>query len=171
MSEPATAPQAVLLQCFERVGEVVHDVVDRLTEEQAQARPTEDANPIGWLLWHLARVQDVQLAHLAGTDDVYPAFADAFTGGEGGQGGFGFGMTSEQVGAFRASPVSALADYYDAVAARTTEILPGLTDLDRVIDDSYDPPVTVAARLVSTVVDVLQHAGQAAYVKGIVSRA
>lgn len=163
-------PNEVFLQCFERVGEVVRDVVDGLSEEQALMRLSEDANPIGWLVWHLARVQDVQLAHLAGTDDAYPAYAKAFSGDEAGHAGFGFGMTSEEVGAFRASPVSALTDYYDAVAERTVAIVRGLETLDRVVDDSYDPPVTVAARLTSTLVDVLQHAGQAAYVKGAVSR-
>lgn len=166
MTDPT--PQQMFLLCFERVGEVVQQVVDGLTEEQALARIDLDANPVGWLLWHLARVQDAQLAQLAERDEVYPAYAQAFHGdGD----GIGYGMTREQVGAFRVSPVSALADYYDAVADRTTEILPGLTDLDRVVDDSYHPPVTVAARLTSTIVDVLQHAGQAAYAKGIVTRA
>ncbi len=158
-------PHDVYLLAFERVGEVVHQVADGLTAEQAVARIDPDANPIGWLLWHLARAEDLQLAHLAGCDEVYPAYAERFTGDE----GIGYQMSSEQVGAFRAESASALTDYYDAVAAQTKKIVPGLTDLDRVVDDSYDPPVTVAARLTSVIADVLQHAGQAAYVKGIVT--
>jgi hypothetical protein len=39
-----------------------------------------------------------------------------------------------------------------------------------VVDTSWDPPVTLAVRLVSVVSDDLQHAGQAAYVKGVVQR-
>ncbi len=159
-------PHEVYLQAFERVGEVVHQVAEGLTDEQALARVDPDANPIGWLLWHLARAEDLQLAQLAGRDEVYPAYAQRFTGDE----GLGYGMSSEQVGVFRAGSVSALTDYYDAVAAQTREIVPGLADLDRVVDDSYDPPVTVAARLTSVIADVLQHAGQAAYVKGVLTR-
>jgi hypothetical protein len=43
-------------------------------------------------------------------------------------------------------------------------------DLDRVIDESWDPPVTLGVRLVSVVGDDQHHAGQAAFVRGIVLR-
>ena len=43
-------------------------------------------------------------------------------------------------------------------------------DLDRIVDERWDPPVTLAVRLVSVVDDCLQHAGQAAYARGILSR-
>jgi len=62
-----------------------------------------------------------------------------------------------------------LAEYLRAVHERTTSYLATLTadDLDRVIDTRWDPPVTLAVRLVSVVSDDLQHAGQAAYVRGL----
>jgi hypothetical protein len=40
-------------------------------------------------------------------------------------------------------------------------------DLDRVVDRRWDPPVTLGVRLVSVADDSLQHAGQAAYVRGL----
>jgi hypothetical protein len=40
---------------------------------------------------------------------------------------------------------------------------------DRVVDDSYDPPVTEGVRWLSIVSDCLQHLGQAAYVRGLSS--
>jgi hypothetical protein len=40
-------------------------------------------------------------------------------------------------------------------------------DLDRVVDERWDPPVTLGVRLVSIADDSLQHAGQAAYVRGL----
>ena len=43
-------------------------------------------------------------------------------------------------------------------------------DLDRVVDEHWDPPVTLAVRLVSVIDDATQHAGQAAYASGILSR-
>ena len=40
-------------------------------------------------------------------------------------------------------------------------------DLDRVVDRRWDPPVTLGVRLVSVADDSLQHAGQAAYARGL----
>ena len=59
-----------------------------------------------------------------------------------------------------------------AVHARTVEYLGGLTDDDlaRVVDRSWDPPVTLGVRLVSVISDDLQHVGQAAYVRGVLER-
>ncbi|GAA0596477.1 hypothetical protein GCM10010394_27550 [Streptomyces crystallinus] len=65
-----------------------------------------------------------------------------------------------------------LAGYHEAVHAQTAGYLAGLDGkaLARVVDTSWDPPVTLAVRLVSVVSDSLQHAGQAAYVRGVLSR-
>ena len=41
-------------------------------------------------------------------------------------------------------------------------------DYARVVDNSWNPPVTLAVRLVSVVSDALQHAGQAMFIRGIV---
>ena len=43
-------------------------------------------------------------------------------------------------------------------------------DLDRVVDTAWDPPVTLGVRLISVISDGLQHAGQAAFVRGIAER-
>ena len=53
--------------------------------------------------------------------------------------------------------------------ARTHGYLATLTagDLDRIVDERWDPPVTLGVRLVSIVDDDIQHAGQAAYVRGL----
>lgn len=55
---------------------------------------------------------------------------------------------------------------------RTLDLVGSLTDaeLDRVVDTAWDPPVTLGVRLVSVIADDLQHAGQAAYVRGAVER-
>ena len=59
--------------------------------------------------------------------------------------------------------------YYDAVAVRTKDFLERLTPdaLDRIVDERWDPPVTMGVRLVSIADDDIQHAGQAAYVRGL----
>ena len=43
-------------------------------------------------------------------------------------------------------------------------------DLDRVVDERWDPPVTLGVRLVSVVSDDLQHVGQAAFLRGVLER-
>ncbi|MGB2572123.1 mycothiol transferase [Micromonospora citrea] len=83
----------------------------------------------------------------------------------------GYGHTPRQVAAVRPESAQALVDYHLAVAARTRTFLTALTpaDLDRVVDEAWDPPVTLGVRLVSVVEDDLQHVGQAAYVRGLLT--
>ncbi len=78
-------------------------------------------------------------------------------------------MSSDDVARVRVDDPQLLVDYYDAAHARTLEYLSGLSDadLDRVVDDAWDPPVTLGVRLVSIVDDDAQHVGQAAYVRGL----
>jgi len=165
-------PAELLTDAFERVRESVHAVLDGLGDDDLTHRPTADANPIGWLVWHLARVQDDHVADVAGTEQVWTAdgFVDRFdlpydTSA------IGYGHSSEDVGAFRAD-AALLGEYYDAVHSRTLGYLAGLApeDLDRVVDERWDPPVTLGARLVSVVNDDTQHVGQAAYVKGLLGK-
>ena len=83
----------------------------------------------------------------------------------------GYGMSFDEVLRVRAS-AEHLRAYFDAAHARATAALRGLTDadLDRVVDARWDPPVTLAVRLVSVLDDCTQHAGQAAYASGILAR-
>ena len=56
--------------------------------------------------------------------------------------------------------------------AQTIALVSGVTDADlsRVVDEAWDPPVTLGVRLVSVISDGLQHAGQAAFIRGILRR-
>ena len=67
----AAATREVLRDAFTRLIEHVDDLTDGLTEQLATYRPTPDANSIAWLIWHSARVQDVQICDIANTDDVW----------------------------------------------------------------------------------------------------
>jgi hypothetical protein len=62
-----------------------------------------------------------------------------------------------------------LLEYLDAVDGRVLAMLQelGPEDLDRIVDRRWDPPVTLGVRLISVADDGLQHAGQAAYVRGL----
>jgi uncharacterized damage-inducible protein DinB len=82
----------------------------------------------------------------------------------------GYGHTPDQVAAVKVKSAEVLTAYYDAVHERTIRYVTLLTDADlsRVVDRSWDPPVTLAVRLVSVISDDLQHAGQAAYLRGMI---
>ena len=57
-----------------------------------------------------------------------------------------------------------LVGYHDAVHQQTTRYVQGLSDADlaRIVDRSWDPPVSLGVRLIGVLADDLQHAGQAA---------
>ena len=163
----------VLSDAYGRIQEIVHRSADGLDAEGLAFRPEADANSIAWLVWHLTRIQDHHLSEIAGRDQAWTADGWAVRlGMTADPDETGFGHTSEQVAAVRpAGPQDVLA-YHDAVAARTQQYLSTVDaeELDRVIDRSYHPPVTVGVRLVSVISDNLQHAGQAQYLRGIVER-
>jgi uncharacterized damage-inducible protein DinB len=160
----------LLTYAYSQIGETLRAAVEGLTAEQLAQRVGPDANPIGWLAWHLLRVQDDHLAEVAGTGQVWTAqgFAGRF-GLPVDDAATGYGMSSEEVASVRVPSADLLLEYADAVAARSAEYLGGLSDddLDRVVDERFDPPVTLGVRLVSVLSDDLQHAGQAAYVRGL----
>ncbi|MEV7430686.1 DUF664 domain-containing protein [Nocardioides sp. NPDC092400] len=162
-------PADLLKDAFGRIVESGTAVVDGLTDDQLTRRPAPDANPIAWLVWHLARVQDDHVADVAGQEQVWTAqgFAERFDLPFD-DGATGYGQDAEAVGRVRA-PADLLAAYLRAVHEQTVAFLDtvGPDDLDRVVDDSWDPPVTLGARLVSVVDDDTKHLGQAAYVRGL----
>jgi hypothetical protein len=165
-------PAELLIDSLERVRENVQAVLDGLSSDDLAHRPTREANPIGWLVWHLTRVQDVHVAEVAGTEQAWTA--DGFAGRFDlpyDTTAHGYGQSSEEVGEFRAD-AELLAAYYDAVHERTVDYFAGLgpDDLDRVVDENWDPPVTLGVRLVSVIDDDAQHVGQAAYVRGLLGR-
>jgi len=163
----------LLADAFDRVRETVHGVVDGLSPEQLAARVDDDANSIAWLVWHLTRVQDDHVAGAAGTGQIWTSrgWAERF-GLPLPPSATGYGHDADDVAAVRVDSPELLTGYYDEVHERTIAYVRGLTDadLDRVVDRAWTPPVTLGARLVSVVNDDTQHAGQAAFVRGIVLR-
>lgn len=163
----------VLLDIFGRVGEHIHEVVDDLSADQLVQRPGEDANPIGWLLWHVTRVEDSHVADVLGGDQIWVEgdWAARF-GLDPDPGNTGYGHSPDDVAAVRPDGADAILEYHAAVAGRTRLYLTELTadELDRVVDGSYDPPVTLGVRLISIADDAIQHTGQAAYVRGLLER-
>ncbi|WP_418278087.1 hypothetical protein ACNHYB_01215 [Isoptericola jiangsuensis] len=70
------------------------------------------------------------------------------------------------------APGELLVGYLEDVQSESVDVLSGLAeaDLDVIVDRAWDPPVTLGARLVSIAVDALEHAGQAAFLRGVLER-
>ncbi len=176
MSGDATSDETVrelLSDSFDRIRELVESVTDGLTLDVSTYRPDLEANSICWLVWHLTRVQDDHMAALAGVDQVWTSsgwhdrFGLPFEEGE-----TGYAQSSAAVSEVRVD-ADLLDRYHDEVHQRCLAYVEGLTagDLERVVDDRWDPPVTAGVRIVSVLGDCLQHIGQAAYLLPIARRA
>jgi uncharacterized damage-inducible protein DinB len=163
----------LLTDALGRVRSVVHRAVEGLSPDQLTFRIDGSANSIAWLVWHLTRIQDDHIADVAGLPQVWTAhgwadrFALPFDVAD-----HGYGHSSDDVAAVRVESGELLTGYHDAVYEQSVGYLESITDDDlvRVVDRSWDPPVTLGVRLVSVVSDDLQHAGQAAFVRGLVER-
>jgi uncharacterized damage-inducible protein DinB len=84
----------------------------------------------------------------------------------------GYGDGAAEVAAVQVKSGELLTAYHDAVYEQTLRYVSQVEDedLERVVDESWNPPVTLGVRLVSVISDDLQHAGQAAFVRGILMR-
>lgn len=161
---------ALLIELYGRIPPLARQAVDSVDAERLTESPVPGTNSIAWLIWHLARVQDHHVAELLDTDQLWVGddWAARF-GLEPDPDNNGYGHTPEEVAAVQPDEPGVLLDYLDAVWERTRHMLEAVTpsDLDRVVDRRWDPPVTMGVRLVSIADDCLQHAGQAAYLTGV----
>ncbi|MDR6978973.1 putative damage-inducible protein DinB [Streptomyces sp. 3330] len=164
----------ILIDGYQRIREEVHAAVEGLDPDDLNALPATGANSIAWLVWHLTRVQDDHLADAFGRDQVWLAqdWEKRF-GLDLPRKDTGYGHSAAQVAKVRVADGALLTGYHDAVHARSLEALRALTaaELERVVDERWDPPVTLGVRLVSVLSDDLQHVGQAAYVRGLLQSA
>lgn len=164
-----TSAADLLVDSFGRINEGTAMVVDGLSPAELSQRVAPGANTIGWLVWHLMRVQDNHVADAAGTDEVWTSagwfkrfglpFSETATG---------YGHSRDDVDTVHVN-AELLVGYAQAVTDVTIRYVQELTgdDLDRIVDDSWDPPVTLGVRLVSVIGDDLKHLGQAEYVRGL----
>jgi hypothetical protein len=162
----------ILNDGYGRIPEFLKHVVDGLSQEKLNWRPHPETNSIGWLAWHLVRQQDAQIASLAGKEQIWisEGFHARFDRPADTR-DIGFGQTPEQAAAFKSPAASVLVDYAEAVVTRSLAYFGRLTEaeLDRELDEpQYTPRPTVGARIVSILEDCLLHAGQAAYLRGLI---
>lgn len=162
---------------FTRVQEGIESLLEQATEPMLGFRASSTANPIGWLVWHLSRVQDDHFADLGSaldlgipagqcwiTDDWVSRFELPYDAKD-----TGFGHSSDEVAAFGKYEVGLLLGYHTDVHGQASKILAALkdSDLGEVIDTRWDPAVTAGSRLVSILGETTSHLGQAQLVRGI----
>jgi Protein of unknown function (DUF664) len=162
----------LLADALGRVSGQVPEVVAGLGDDDLAWRPDPQANSIAWLIWHLTRIEDDHVAGVSGREQAWIAdgwaqrFDLPFPDDE-----HGYGMSAADVAKVRVS-ADLLAGYHEAVAVQTADYVATLVpdELDRVVDEHWDPPVTLGVRLVSVVNEVNAHLGQAQYVRGLLER-
>ena len=161
----------ILADAFGRVRDTVHAAVRGLTSGQLAERVAPGANTVAWLVWHLTRIMDDHVAGAFGVRQAWaehgPRFGLPFDPAD-----TGYGHDPEQVAQVTGPSADLLTGYYDAVHEQAVRLVAAVTDadLDRVVDEGWNPPVTLGVRLVSVISDSLQHAGQAAFIRGILLR-
>jgi uncharacterized damage-inducible protein DinB len=144
----------------------VKPALQGLSDADLAKRPTDQCNSIGWLLWHLTRVEDAILSNVGGRPQVWaegqwhekfgmPATA------------MGMGDTLEQVAAFKPS-LANLQSYADAVRQKSLAVLKSLSpaDLEREVPAPGGGTRKVGDYLGILMIDHLQHSGQIAYLRG-----
>ena len=158
----------LLTDSFGRIRELYTSLAADLDERTLHERPGGTGNPVGWLLWHVARVQDDHVAHLAKVDQQWERWQPRL-GLDNGVDDIGYGHSSAQVDAVRIGDAELLVAYHADVHAMTLDYVGSVdaVELDRVVDTHWDPPVTAGARLVSLTGDCLQHLGQVGYLRGL----
>ncbi|WP_167147890.1 DUF664 domain-containing protein [Actinomyces sp. ZJ308] len=166
-----TTPE-ILIDALSRSRERFNRAFDGVTVEQANTQPAPKLAPridsLTWLAWHTAREIDLQISLMAGQEFVW------VTGGH--RERFALPLpddtqdwhhTPEEAAQVVVDDLSVLTSYLDDSYAMAYSYMRSLTpeSFDDVIDDSWDPPVTRAMRLVSIIDDAAQHSGQAVYTR------
>ena len=164
--------QQLIMDLFLRISRELEGVLDGLTVDDLNQRPSSDCNSIGWLAWHLTRSHDRNITELAGEeqlwirDNWHIKFNRAPNPSE-----TGFGHSSEEVAAFRSPDSKTLMGYHRAVVKQIERYMSNALSEEELERETYSPTLrivaTVRTRLVGVINDSLQHVGQAAYVRGL----
>ncbi|UCG66019.1 MAG: DinB family protein [Deltaproteobacteria bacterium] len=153
---------------YERISQVMEQALEGLTLNELNQQPSPDSNSMGWLAWHLTRLQDRAIAGLMGEEQLWvkDGWHSRFNRPHDPQ-DVGIGHSSEDLAAFKSPDVQTLLAYHHAVLERSKHYISRLSesDLDRKLDHPRFP--TVGARLAGIISDNFQHAGQIAYVRGL----
>jgi len=153
---------------FYKENQFLSESVQDLTPEELVWTSNPDANPIGWILWHMLRVEDMWFQFFAQQQpelwerDGWNAKFGLPTRDN------GFGHTPEQIAAFPAMDLAELLRYGQAVRAATLEYLRNLDPADfETVPRERRPGITIGIIFRQVIGELYQHLGQISYVKGL----
>jgi hypothetical protein len=163
--------KGLILDGYDRMPQELEEVLKGLKKTDLDWQPKTECNSIGWTVWHLARVQDAQIAELMNEEQVYLkqkwyAKFERPTDPK----DTGFGDTPQDVASFKSPSANVLSGYIRSTIDQSKTYINAIsnTELDRVLDEPwFQPRPTVAVRLVSILADGHQHIGEASYIRGL----
>ena len=157
-----------IADALEKEQELLAGALDGLTPEELAWRAGPEANSIGWILWHMLRVEDMwfqffiqRKLEIWERDGWNEKFGLPTRDN-------GFGHTQEQVAQFPALDLAELVNYGKAVRAGTLKYVQGLTAEDyAVVPREQRPEMSVGAICRQIIGEVYQHQGHIAYLRGL----
>ena len=148
--------------------EYLMDALGDLTPEEMMWRAGPEANSIGWILWHMTRVEDMWFQFFIrreteiwardGWDEKFglPARDN------------GFGHTLEQVAEFPAYNLADMLKYGTEVRTATLKYLKTVTEEQMgVVPREARPEMSIGRIFRQVVGEMYQHQGHIAYLKGL----
>lgn len=160
--------QQLIVEIYSRLSQTLDKALYNISNADLNKQPCPDCNSIGWITWHLTRVQDRAIADFMAKDQLWikDGWYLKFDRPPDPQ-DFGFRHTSEDIAAFKSPDVQILLGYYNAVSEQTVNYISSMSEND--LNKKLKHPVfpTLGARLVGITNDNLQHAGQVAYLRGL----
>ena len=144
------------------------EAVNDLTPQELAWRAGPDANPIGWILWHMVRVEDMWIQffiqhqpEIWERDGWHQRFGLPTRDN-------GFDHTPEQVADFPTLDLSEVLKYSQEVRSQTLEYLRGLSPEDyNLVPRERRPEMSVGAVFRQIVGEFYQHQGHISYLKGL----
>ncbi len=144
------------------------DAVEGLGPDELAWQPAADANSIGWILWHMVRVEDMWIQFFAQFQTELWE-----TGGWHEKFGLptrdnGFGHTAEQVNNFPGVDLAEFLRYRAAVRQATLAYLDTLTTEDmETVPRERRPEMSLGAMFRQIIGEMYQHVGHIAYLRGL----
>ena len=144
------------------------EALDGLGPDELAWQPAADANSIGWILWHMVRVEDMWIQFFA-------QFQTELWETEGWHEKIGlptrdngFGHTAEQVNNFPGVDLGEFLRYRASVRQATLAYLDTLTpeDMERVPRERR-PEMSLGAMFRQIIGEMYQHVGHIAYLRGL----
>ena len=161
-----------ILKFLERLKTLLTNAVSDLEPDELKWQPGPQANPIGFILWHQIRAEDLYF------HAVFQQKPQVFEQEKrhqkmnisGDPNDTGRGYTAEQVAAFPVPELEALLQYGKAVRTDTIEYIKNMKpdEFSRIIDHPRVGQITVYALIIGLLGEICQHIGQIAYLRGLV---